>query len=151
MIYKWLTGTLISLFFSLTLYSQSGSKGTLEIRFTELRSGSGKIAIGINTSEEGWPRKPQIELNWNKENVKEGVFTVKVPDLSYGTLAISALDDENGDLEMHMTLGIPREGFGFSKDSPVGLSAPKFEDCSFRFYQPNQHISIRMRYMGKGK
>jgi len=100
---------------------------------------------------EGWPRQPQIEFNWKKKDLINGVFTVKIPDLPYGTLAISALDDENSNLEMDMFLGIPKEGFGFSMDPTFRLSAPRFEECSFRLNQPSQQITIRFRYAGKGK
>jgi uncharacterized protein (DUF2141 family) len=141
----------ISFFLSISLMSQSTSRGTLEIRFIDIRNSKGKIAIGINTMKEGWPRQPQLGFDWNKENLVNGVFTVKVPDLPYGTLAISALDDENGNLEMDMFLGIPKEGFGFSMDPPFRLSAPRFEECSFRLNQPTQQITIRFRYAGKGK
>ncbi len=61
-----LTGSLITLFYSLSLFAQSSSKGTLEIKFTDLRSDLGVVAIGINTSPEGWPREPQIELQLEK-------------------------------------------------------------------------------------
>jgi len=148
---KSLSGTLFTLFFCLSLFSQSSSKGVLEIKFTEIRSDNGLIAIGINTSPEGWPRKPQIELNWKKEEVVNGTFTVKVPELPFGTLAISVLDDENSNLEMDMRLGIPREGFGFSRDAPVRLSPPKYKESSFRFSRTGQQITIRMKYMGKGR
>lgn len=142
---------LLSTCHSNTLFSQSPETGTLEIRFTGLRSERGSIAIGINTSSKGWPRKPQIELNWKKENMKDGVFTVRVPDLPYGTLAVSVLDDENNNLKMDMTLGIPREGYGFSNDAPVRLSPPKYDASSFQFTRSNQQISIRLKYTGKGK
>lgn len=148
---RFLFSTLITLVFCLSLFSQSSSKGRLEITFTELRSDKGKIAIGINTSPEGWPRKPQIELNWKKEDLVDGTFTVEVAELPYGLIAISALDDENSNLEMDTQLGIPREGFGFSNDAPVGLSPPRFKDSSFRFSSSGQQITIRIRYMGKGK
>jgi len=134
------------------LHGQSADTGTLEIRFTGLRSEKGSMAIGINTSEKGWPRKAEIELNWKKENLKDGVFVVQASDLPFGTMAISVLDDENGNLDMDMTLGIPREGFGFSNDAAIrGLSAPKFEACSFQFDRSGQQIAIALRYMGKGK
>jgi len=151
MINKWPIGILILLSYSLPLFAQSSSKGTLEIKFTDLRSDLGLVAIGINTSPEGWPREPQIELNWKKVNVVDGTLSVKVPEMPFGTMAISVLDDENSNLEMDMRLGIPREGFGFSNDAPVGLSPPKFEDSSFQFTSSGQKITIRLRYMGKGK
>jgi uncharacterized protein (DUF2141 family) len=137
---------------SYPLHAQSPATGTLEIRFTNLRSEKGSMAIGINTSEKGWPRKAEMEFQLKKVNVKDGVFVARVPDLPFGTMAISVLDDENDNVEMEMTLGIPREGFGFSNDAPIrGLSAPKFEACSFRFERSGQQISIAVRYMGKGK
>lgn len=133
-------------------YSQSPRTGTLEIRFTNLRSEEGFMAIGINFTPDGWPRKAHKELNWKKIDVKDGVFVVQAKDLPFGTLAISVLDDENGNFDMDMTLGIPREGYGFSNDAPIrGLSAPKFEACAFEFNRSGQQISIELRYMGKGK
>lgn len=143
---------LLSICHSSPLHAQSPGKGTLEIRFTNLRSDVGSISIGINTSEKGWPRKAEMEFQFKKVNVQDGTFVAQVRDLPYGTMAISVLDDENEDVEMEMTLGIPREGFGFSNDAPIrGLSAPKFEACSFRFENSGQQISIALRYMGKGK
>ena len=133
------------------IFSQSGSRGTLEIKFTGIWNAEGQVAIGINTSPEGWPEHPQIELQFKKQNLVNGEMKVRIPDLPYGTLAISALDDLDSDQEMRMTLGIPREGFGFSMDPPFKLSAPKFEECSFKLNQPLQQIEIRFRNNGKDK
>ena len=126
-------------------------KATLEIRFTGIRTSKGKIAIGINRSEEGWPRKPHLEYNWVKGKLNDGVFIAKIEDLPYGTYAVSVLDDENSNLEMEMFMGIPKEGWGFSMNPPFKLSAPKFNDCSFTIDQTEKQISIDLRYAGKGK
>jgi uncharacterized protein (DUF2141 family) len=149
--YKLIVCTLIACLGTPFVLSQSGSRGTLEIKFKGIRNAEGQVAIGINTSPEGWPEKPQIELQFKKQNLKNGEMTVRVPDLPYGPLAISALDDLDSDQEMKMTLGIPREGFGFSMDPPFKLSAPKYEDCSFQLNQPLQQIEIRFRNNGKEK
>ncbi len=79
----------------------------------------------------------------------DGVFTARVENLTYGTYAVSVLDDENSNLEMDMFIGIPKEGFGFSNNARVGLSPPKFEECSFILDQPYKQITIDLRYMGK--
>ena len=132
-------------------FSQSTPTATLEIKFTGIRNQKGLIAIGINTSPEGWPRKPQLDPNWKKSNVVDGVFTARIENLTYGTYAVSVLDDENSNLEMDMFMGIPKEGFGFSNNARVGLSPPKFEECSFKLDQPYKQITIDLRYMGKNK
>lgn len=142
---------LLSCFFLLPAHAQSTSTSTLEIRFTGLRSDKGLIAIGYSTSSEGWPREPQKSRNWKKANqVVNGVFTARLENLPRGTYAISVLDDVNGNNEMEMTLGIPKEGWGFSMNPPFKLSAPKFDECSFRLDQPFQQITIDLRYAGKG-
>lgn len=132
-------------------FSQLTPTATLEIKFTGVRNQKGLIAIGINTSPEGWPRKPQLDPNWEKSNVVDGGFTARIENLTYGTYAVSVLDDENGNLEMDMFMGIPKEGFGFSNNARVGLSPPKFEECSFKLDQPYKQITIDLRYMGKNK
>ena len=71
------------------------------------------------------------------------------PDQPYGNYAVSALDDENGNLEMDKTLGMPKEGYGFSRDAKVGLGPPKFEDCAFEIDEPLVKITIRIRYFAK--
>lgn len=151
MIREFLFTAVICLFGAHPLLAQNNSTGTLEIKFTGIRSDIGDIAIGINSQAEGFPSKPQIELQWKKLNIVGGEFTVKVPDLPHGTLAVSALDDVNGNQEMEMFLGIPREGFGFSMDPPFKLSAPKFNDCSFPHNKALTRIEIRLKYIGKDK
>jgi uncharacterized protein (DUF2141 family) len=136
---------------SYSLFAQSPETGTLEIRFTHIRSEKGSIAIGINTASKGWPRKAQFEFQYKKENMKDGVFVVQVPDLPFGTLAVSVLDDENSNLKMDMSIRGPKEGYGFSNDAPLKLGPPKFDACSFQFTRSGQQISIRLKYMGKDK
>jgi uncharacterized protein (DUF2141 family) len=149
--FKWFVCSLILVLLSITLLSQSSEKGTLEIQFTGIRSDTGLIALGIYRSPDGWPHKADIELQWKKENLVDGVLTVKIPDLPFGTLAISVMDDVDGDLEMDYFLGIPREGFGFSMNPKTRLSVPKFEACSFVLDQPLQQIIIKFKYTGKDK
>lgn len=146
-----LIALLIGCFTSLPLLSQTSNTGTLEISFSDVRNDRGEICIGINTSPDGWPRKAQLERKWEKKELNKGVLVVEVPDLPYGTYAISVLDDENSNHEIDMTLGIPGEGFGFSQNPKVGLSAPKFEDCSFKIDSAMTRITIQLKYIGKSK
>ena len=148
---RFLYCTLFLLLTSLSLFSQHYDKGTLIIKFTGIRNSNGSIAIGINRTKEGWPRKADIELGWKKKDIINGVFIAKIADFPYGTYAISVLDDENNNVEMDMTLGIPKEGYGFSNNPPTKLSAPKFDACSFSFERPDMEVVIKLRYVGKMK
>lgn len=135
-----------------SLFAQTTETGTLEIRFTSLRTVEGSMAVGINTSAEGWPKAAQIQLQLPKKNMKDSVFIARIPDLPFGTLAISVMDDVNDNVKMDYRLGIPKEGYGFSNDAKIRfLSSPKYEDCSFPFTHSGQQISITVKYLGKGK
>ena len=131
--------------------SQSSTIATLEIIFNGIRNNKGLIAIGINSSPEGWPREPQKEAYWKKNNIIDGIFTARIENLTYGTYAISVLDDENENFEMDMFMGIPKEGFGFTGNPRVKFSPPKFEDCLFIIEKPFQQVTIDIRYISKGK
>ena len=137
---------------SYSLLAQSTETGTLEIRFTGIRTEVGSMAVGINTAPKGWPKKAQIQLQLPKENMKDSVFVARIPNLPFGPLAISVLDDVNDNVKMDMTLGIPKEGYGFSNDAPTRfLAAPRYEDCSFHFSKSMQQISIKLEYWGRDK
>ncbi len=133
---------LISLFISPTLFAQKSSTGTLQIKFTGIRSNKGLITVGLKSSPDGWPRKSENEYKWDKEKLRDGILVVEICGLSYGTYAVSALDDENDNCELDLLQG---ESFGFSKNPQVRLSAPKFKDCSFPIQSDLTKIEIRFK------
>ena len=51
-----------------------------------------------------------------------------------GTYAVAVVDDQNGDRKLNKDFfGIPKEGFGISKNPTVSIQTgtPKFRDASF--------------------
>lgn len=64
-----------------------------------------------------------------------------------GTYAVSLLHDENGNGRADRMLMIPREGFGFSRDAPVRMGPPGFDQAAFPVGSSPVHKTIRMRYM----
>ena len=141
----------LSLFSGISLQAQSDSIGTLEIEFTGIRSNEGLIAINISSSLDRFPREPALEIQFSKDQVKDGILTAEIDSLSYGIYAISVLDDLNSNNKMDMFLKFPKEGYGFSLNPEHKLRAPKFKECSFEFNQPHQTINIAIRYPRKKK
>jgi len=139
---------LINLLFGISLFAQASPTATLEIKFTGIRSNKGVITVGLKSSADGWPRKPEKEYKWDKENLRDGILVVEISGLAYGTYAISALDDENQNHELDLLQG---ERFGFSMNPKVRLSAPKFEDCSFPIQSDLTKIEIRFKNREKEK
>lgn len=48
-----------------------------------------------------------------------------------GTYAIAAFHDANRDGKLNTTLGMPTEGFAFSRNPPMKMRAPRFNEASF--------------------
>ena len=65
-----------------------------------------------------------------------------------GTYAVALLHDENGNGRADRVLSmIPREGFGFSRDAPVRMGPPGFDEASFEVGDVPVRQTIRMRYL----
>jgi uncharacterized protein (DUF2141 family) len=78
---------------------------------------------------------------------RAGTTTLEVPDLPPGDYAIQAFHDANGNDEMDRGLfGIPKEGFGFSRDARIVLSPPKWKDARFSHGSEPQRQVIHLRY-----
>ncbi len=65
-----------------------------------------------------------------------------------GTYAVALLHDENGNGRADRVLSmIPREGFGFSRDAPVRMGPPGFDEAAFDVGASPVRQTIRMRYL----
>ncbi|OYZ30574.1 MAG: hypothetical protein B7Y31_12650 [Novosphingobium sp. 16-62-11] len=73
--------------------------------------------------------------------------TLVIRDVMPGRYAIVLLHDENSNKKMDKTLFLPKEGFGFSRDAPVKMSAPKFEAAAFEVTGAPVRIKMKVRYL----
>jgi len=62
-----------------------------------------------------------------------------------GQYALALVHDENGNGRLDTFLGIPREGYGFSRNAPVRFGPPRFDDARFTL-QGQQTMVVNMRY-----
>ncbi|WP_344694995.1 DUF2141 domain-containing protein [Sphingomonas rosea] len=64
-----------------------------------------------------------------------------------GTYALLVVHDENNNGKLDMTLGIPREGFGFSNNPALRPRAPKWDEIRFTVPATASVQRIRVRYV----
>ena len=72
---------------------------------------------------------------------------MKVSVAQAGHYAISVLHDENSNLKADFMLGMPREGFGFSRNAKVRFGPPKFSAASFPVGAGGTSQSLTMKYL----
>jgi uncharacterized protein (DUF2141 family) len=64
-----------------------------------------------------------------------------------GTYALSVVHDENDNSRLDRFMGIPREGFGFSRNPRMRMGPPRFEEARFAVTGASLRQIVRMSYL----
>jgi uncharacterized protein (DUF2141 family) len=118
----------------------------LDVTFDHLRSTKGVVRVCLTAKPAHFPR-----CQGDKEAVglaipaATGRFTL--PALPYGQYAVAIIHDENGNGRLDTFAGIPREGFGFSRDASGRFGPPRFAAASFAVEQEAKAERVTMRYI----
>jgi uncharacterized protein (DUF2141 family) len=121
--------------------------GDVSLTVTGLRSDKGQVLICL-TREAGHFPDCSGSSSARSAIVPATHAAASFENLPQGRYAIAVLHDENGNGRVDKTLGlIPREGYGFSRDAPVRMGPPKFEQAAFSLGVDDTAQAIRMRYL----
>ncbi len=82
-----------------------------------------------------------------KVPAREGVSRIAVPGLTEGRWMLLVLHDENGNGKMSKSLGIPKEGFGFSGNPAIRMGPPRAEDVVFDLPAGQSSQRVRVKYI----
>ena len=61
--------------------------------------------------------------------------------------ALALVHDENGNNKLDTVMGIPREGFGFSRNPVIHFGAPKFDAARFAVGSGTTIETVRVKYI----
>lgn len=119
---------------------------TLEVDIAKLRSTKGVIQFCLTSDPKNFPACVD-DARALTRTVPAGKRDVQFEGLPVGDYAIAVIHDENGNNKLDTTLGIPREGFGFSRNPAIGFGPPKFSAARFTLDKNGTEQDIRMRYL----
>ena len=117
----------------------------LSLDVAKLRSARGMIRICLTA----------VPANFPKCSDDAHAVTRSVPatthDVSFtlprGDYAIAVIHDENGNGKLDTFAGIPREGFGFSRNPKIGFGPPRFKAAQFDVGEGGGTQEVRVRYL----
>lgn len=126
----------------------SAAKGQVIAELVGLRSDAGQVLAALFVSDDGFPGTPGKAFARKAAHSKQRKLSLIFDHVPAGPFAISVFHDENGNNAMEKTLiGIPKEGWGMSRDAKPGLGPPSFEDARLTLAPgEHKHIVIHMRY-----
>ena len=99
--------------------------GSLEIDVAGMRSARGLIRICLTADPKNFPGCVDDKRAVTR-SVPAGQHIIRFDGLPPGKYAAALIHDENSNAKLDTLLGIPREGFGFSRNPPIGFGPPRF-------------------------
>ena len=121
--------------------------GKLTVGVDGLRNTQGLVCVTIFANSKGFPNNNDGVVKSKCTKISETSSKIIFDNLQPGTYAVAVIHDQNQDQILNLNyLGIPTEGFGFSRNPEVRTSAPKFKDAAFLLAGPNTVIQVQMKY-----
>lgn len=119
---------------------------SLEVEVTSLRSAKGVIQLCLTSDPRDFPdcRNGASAI---KRTFPANSPRIRIDGLSPGTWAIAVIHDENGNSKLDTFAGIPREGFGFSRNPAIGFGPPRFARAGFAIGSDAAAQQVRIRYL----
>ncbi|WP_229664509.1 DUF2141 domain-containing protein [Sphingomonas metalli] len=118
----------------------------LDVDVEKLRSAKGMIRLCLTADPDNFPNCVD-DAHALSRSVPAGSPLVRLSGLPAGGYAIAVIHDENGNSKLDTFVGIPREGFGFSRNPPIRFGPPRFAAARFQLQGEAQTQQILMRYM----
>lgn len=120
--------------------------GTLEVDFTGMRSAKGMLQICLTRDPADFP-DCRNAAHAIRRTVSAASPRLRIDGLAPGDYALAVIHDANGNAKLDTMLGIPREGFGFSRNPAIRFGPPRFSAASFSVGTDAQKQQVRIRYL----
>ena len=119
---------------------------SLDITVRGINSARGVIRLAICPPAAGFPDCKGHEVRTANLHIVGGQAHIQFADLPAGTYGISVFHDANANGKLDLFMGIPREGYGFSRNPPFRPRAPRFAEVEFA-HAGAMATSISLRYI----
>ncbi len=134
------------------LPSAEGSiNSNLSVTVNGLKDQKGQVCFSLFSSSRGFPSNDKRAIKAQCVKLGDSNVKLNIPSLKAGTYALAMFHDKNGDGKLNTNaLGIPKEGFGFSRNPRILTGPPKFGDSAVFVVGSSTNIQIDMNYFFGG-
>ena len=141
-----LTAALITPSPALAHQTPAATTCSLIVHIDGFRNQKGDAGLSVFTSADGWPENNDKALQHGPHPFS-GTATTITLQVPPGRYALAALHDENSNHKLDKNMfGIPKEGFGFSNNPHVVLTAPSFDTAAIPVACPTTETTIHLIY-----
>ncbi|MEH2303775.1 DUF2141 domain-containing protein [Nostoc sp.] len=130
-----------------SLSAKANFNGKLTLEIDGLKNKEGQVCTSIFASSEGFPSDRDRGLQKQCTKITDTPLSITFENLKAGNYAVAVFHDQNNDRILNSNVfGIPKEGFGFSRNPEIRTGAPKFSEAAFLVAGPNTNIQIQLKY-----
>jgi len=119
---------------------------TLDVDVDNMRSAKGMIRVCLTADPDNFPACID-DADAVTRSVAANVRSIRFAGLPHGRYAVAVIHDENGNAKLDTFAGIPREGFGFSRNPVIRFGPPRFQAAEFPVDTDANRQQVRMRYI----
>jgi uncharacterized protein (DUF2141 family) len=118
----------------------------LDVEIEGMRNQRGQIHACLTRDPAHFPdcRKDPSAL---RQSVAATSHHVQFSGFPPGTYALTILHDENSNGRMDKVVGVPKEGFGFSKNPTVRFAPPSFDRVRMPLKHGHTDAKVRIQYV----
>lgn len=120
--------------------------GSLQVDIAQLRSAKGMLRLCLTADPDNFPNCVD-DRDAVTRSVPAGQHSIRFNALPRGDYAVAVIHDENGNKKLDTFAGIPKEGFGFSRNPTIRFGPPRFSAARFTLATDAEEQQVRMRYI----
>jgi len=117
------------------------------VQLTGLRNADGLVRVCLTSNQARFLQCDKVPGAVGRSLPAGQAARIHLGAVPPGTYALLVIHDENRDGRLNMTLGIPREGFGFSNNPAMRPRAPRWDEIRFAVPPGAVTQTIRVRYV----
>jgi uncharacterized protein (DUF2141 family) len=126
----------------------AASNSRLVVAVNGLKNQKGVVCFSLFASEQGFPNRSDQAIASSCIPAQEASISTTFDQLAPGRYAVAVIHDANADGKLNTGfLGIPKEGFGFSRNPRIGTGAPSFNSSAVLVSGQNTQIQIDLKYL----
>jgi uncharacterized protein (DUF2141 family) len=104
--------------------------GQVTVDVVGLHSAEGRVFVALWCGAAGFPGEPKKACASKVANAQKGRLRVVFEAVRAGEFAVSMIHDENSNNTLDRNfLGIPKEGWGTSRDAKASFGPPSYSDA----------------------
>lgn len=128
--------------------SVDATENNLIVELDGLKNQTGQVCFSLFSSSQGFPDNKENALQTQCIQLGQDHPKIRFENLIPGNYAVAVFHDANSDQTLNLnSLGIPTEGFGFSRNPTILAGPPQFNDTAVVVANVQNNIQIKLQYL----